>query len=180
MGLIARMTSRPIIVWFRDDLRLSDHPALHTAPKPTRRRPVSTRCDIRCVDCHTAEPRTSTRTTPDLANEYRAAWRKFRVESWASQLYTVCKSALSFGSKPWGLSMDDDKPVLDTVTDAVSAAPPARPPTPRLTVVKKVKKAAKKAKKAVKKAVKKVAAEEKEGQKGRQEIGEEGQEGRQE
>ena len=25
--------SRPAIVWFRDDLRLSDHPALHTASK---------------------------------------------------------------------------------------------------------------------------------------------------
>ena len=27
------MTSRPFIVWFRDDLRLSDHPALHAASK---------------------------------------------------------------------------------------------------------------------------------------------------
>ena len=31
------MTSpRPIIVWFRDDLRLSDHPALHAAAKDAR------------------------------------------------------------------------------------------------------------------------------------------------
>jgi deoxyribodipyrimidine photo-lyase len=27
------MTSRPNIVWFRDDLRLSDHPALHAASR---------------------------------------------------------------------------------------------------------------------------------------------------
>jgi len=33
MGTDARMTGRPIIVWFRDDLRLSDHPALHAADK---------------------------------------------------------------------------------------------------------------------------------------------------
>ena len=33
MGTDARMTGRPIIVWFRDDLRLSDHPALHAAAK---------------------------------------------------------------------------------------------------------------------------------------------------
>ena len=26
-------TARPCIVWFRDDLRLSDHPALHAASK---------------------------------------------------------------------------------------------------------------------------------------------------
>ena len=31
---ITHMTSpKPIIVWFRDDLRLSDHPALHAAAK---------------------------------------------------------------------------------------------------------------------------------------------------
>ena len=31
--LMASQTARPCIVWFRDDLRLSDHPALHAAAK---------------------------------------------------------------------------------------------------------------------------------------------------
>ena len=64
-GTYARMTpSRPAIVWFRDDLRLSDHPALHAAAKHAR-------IGCRAFTCSTTRRRASGR----LAARRAGGWR---------------------------------------------------------------------------------------------------------
>jgi hypothetical protein len=91
--------------------------------------------------------KTGTRAREGLRSDPRAMNRRVKFD--AQRIHAIVAAS----SKPWGMRMDDDKPVMDTITDAVSSAASATADA-ATTAVTAVKKTAKKAKKAVKKAVK--------------------------
>src|SRR5216683_765589 len=99
---------------------------------------------------------------PDRAAAEVAAWRRHceeptgrndelrlsaRLSQWRP-LYTSANPAIVTASTTLGDAMDDDKPILEQMTDAVSTAATATADAAK-TVVKKVKKAAKKVAKKV-------------------------------